>query len=125
MEFSINYNIQGEILLPLRYSEEEANTTLKYKDFSNLTYLNFRKVLLQGELLKFYVILKITGEKTDAAQEVLENLFFKIKFEEANVKKDIDNEDIEQTDEYEKTLSDLFTINSEKLNTKNDEYAIF
>lgn len=122
MEFSINYNIHGEILLPLRYSEEEAHTTLKYKDFSNLTYLNFRKVLLQGELLKFYVILKITGEKTDAAQEVLENLFFKIKFEEANVKKDIDNEDIEHTDEYEKTLSDLFTINSEKLNTKNDEY---
>ena len=73
-----------------------------------MTYLNFRKVLLQGELLKFYVILKITGEKTDAAQEVLENLFFKIKFEEANVKKDIDNEDIEHTDEYEKTLSDLF-----------------
>ena len=62
MEFMIDYDIQGEILLPLKYTEEFKNN-LKYEDLSKFNFLNFRKVLLQGELLKFFIVLKIDGEK--------------------------------------------------------------
>ena len=119
MEFMIDYDIQGEILLPLKYTEEFKNN-LKYEDLSKFNFLNFRKVLLQGELLKFFIVLKIDGEKTQAAKDILDSIFFKIEFEATDVPKE--NESGIKDEEYEKTLSDLFTINSDKLHNKNEDY---
>ena len=119
MEFMIDYDIQGEILLPLKYTEEFKNN-LKYEDLSKFNFLNFRKVLLQGELLKFFIVLKIDGEKTQAAKDILDSIFFKIEFEATDIPKE--NESGIKDEEYEKTLSDLFTINSDKLHNKNEDY---
>ena len=77
MEFMIDYDIQGEILLPLKYTGE-LKDKLKYEDLSKYNYLNFKKVLLQGELLKFYIVLKIDGEKTQAARDILDGIFLKL-----------------------------------------------
>ena len=119
MEFMIDYDIQGEILLPLKYTESFKNN-LKYEDLSKFNYLNFRKVLLQGELLKFFIVLKIDGEKTQAAKDILDSIFFKIEFEATDIPKE--NENGIKDEEYEKTLSDLFTVNSDKLHNKNEDY---
>ena len=74
-------------LLPLKYTEEFKNN-LKYEDLSKFNFLNFRKVLLQGELLKFFIVLKIDGEKTQAAKDILDSIFFKIEFEATDVPKE-------------------------------------
>ena len=68
MEFMIDYDILGEILLPLKYTGELKNN-LKYEDLTKFNYLNFRKVLLQGELLKFFIVLLsslYSFERTDS-----------------------------------------------------------
>lgn len=103
----------------MKYTGELKNK-LKYEDLSKYNYLNFRKVLLQGELLKFYIVLKIDGEKTQAARDILDGIFFKIEFETTDMRKE--SESGIKDEECEKTLSDLFTINSDKLHNKNEDY---
>ena len=120
MDF-LDYDVQGEILLPLKHTKTES---MKYEEISNTSYLNYRNILLQGELIHFYVILKIQGLSQNESLKILNSLHFKIDFQStlSSGKSDSTQNDIAlKEEEYSKTLSDLFTMNSEKINLQNNE----
>lgn len=77
MEFS-DYDIHGEILFPRMNSQFSS---LSYQTISNTTFLNYRNTLLQGELLHFYVLLKIQGSSFDDSFDILNNIHFKLSFQ--------------------------------------------
>ena len=127
METLYNNSFTIEILIPLITTNlKEKNETLKLENISKMTYKDFRNILFQGELLKFYILLKSNILIPDL-KELLEEFYFKIEFEESgnNIENQMDINSAssnENETEYNKTLNDLFTINTEKLNDRNYEY---
>ena len=121
MDFEINF--EKDILIPfLTTNLKDKNETLTYEKISKMTYKDFRNVIFQGELLKFYIIIKSPNSISNL-KEYLEQFYFKIEFEKSKESNELDNKSmLSNENEYEKTLNDLFTINTEKLNDKNYEY---
>ena len=121
MDFEINF--EKYILIPfLTTNLKDKNETLTWEKISKMTYKDFRNVIFQGELLKFYIIIK-SPNSIPNLKEYFEQFYFKIEFEKSQESNELDNKSIlSNENEYEKTLNDLFTINTEKLNDKNYEY---
>ena len=121
MDFEINF--EKFILIPfLTTNLKDKNEILTYEKISKMTYKDFRNVIFQGELLKFYIVIKSPNSISNL-KEYFEQFYFKIEFEKSQESNELDNKSIlSNENEYEKTLNDLFTINTEKLNDKNYEY---
>jgi hypothetical protein len=118
----IEINFDKYVLIPFLTSNK--NETLTCEKISKMTYKDFRNVIFQGELLKFYIIIK-SPNSIPNLKEYFEQFYFKIEFEKSEGTKEFDNKSLlsnQNENEYEKTLNDLFTINTEKLNDKNYEY---
>jgi len=118
----IEINFDKYVLIPFLTSNK--NETLTWEKISKMTYKDFRNVIFQGELLKFYIIIK-SPNSIPNLKEYFEQFYFKIEFEKSEGTKEFDNKSLlsnQNENEYEKTLNDLFTINTEKLNDKNYEY---
>ena len=121
MEMMLDFNINGEVLIPFYNSSflSSKDSQASVKDILNSSYSDFRNVLFQGELIKLYILLKPDNMEPSKIKPFLESLFFKIELESTS----INNSD--QNDKgkiLESTLNDLFTINSEKIDEKNHEY---
>ena len=57
MDFDVNF--EKYVLIPFLTSNlKDRNETLTYENISKMTYKDFRNVIFQGELLKFYIIIK-------------------------------------------------------------------
>ena len=129
MELMLDFNINGEILIPLENNSLFPDKKeLTYKDIYECSYDKFRNVLFQGELVKIFIILKSGGNiQTSRLKNFFDNIYFKIEFENTEAIKINDeikaqNKNIDQTLTLERNSNDLFTINSEKINEKNYEY---
>ena len=118
----IEFNISGEVLIPLENSNFlSQKKDITYKDLKECTYNQFRNALFQGELIKFYILLKPDNMEPSKIKSFLENLYFKIDFEStgvSNINEQIKNKE----DGQENSVNNLFTINTEKINEKNYEY---
>jgi len=118
----IEFNINGEVLIPLENSNFlSQKKDITYKDLKECTYNQFRNVLFQGELIKFYILLKPDNMEPSKIQSFLENLYFKVDFESTgalNINEQMKNQD----EGPENSVNDLFTTNTEKINEKNYEY---
>ena len=125
MDLLLDFNINGEVLIPLRNSEFLSNKEeVTYKDLYESSYHQFRNVLFQGELIKFYILLKTDNIEPSKIKPFFENLFFKIEFESTSAI-NINEESkslFSKKEEIEITTNDLFTTNTEKINEKNYEY---
>ena len=121
----IEINFDKYVLIPFLTSNlKDKNETLTWEKISKMTYKDFRNVIFQGELLKFYIIIK-SPNSIPNLKEYFEQFYFKIEFEKSEETNELDNKSLlsnQNENEYEKTLNDLFTINTEKLNDKNYEY---
>lgn len=125
MDLLLDFNINGEVLIPLENSNFLSDKKeITYKDLYECSYNQFRNVLFQGELIKFYILLKTTNIEKSKIKSFFENLFFKIEFESTSgVSINQESQSLfSQKEELEKTLNDLFTTNTEKINEKNYEY---
>ena len=125
MDLLLDFNINGEVLIPLENSNFLSDKKeITYKDLYECSYNQFRNVLFQGELIKFYILLKTTNIEKSKIKSFFENLFFKIEFESTSgININQASESLfSQKEELEKTLNDLFTTNTEKINEKNYEY---
>jgi hypothetical protein len=125
MDLMLDFNINGEVLIPLENSNFLSDKKeITYKDLYECSYNQFRNVLFQGELIKFYILLKTTNIEKSKIKSFFENLFFKIEFESTSgININQASESLfSQKEELEKTLNDLFTTNTEKINEKNYEY---
>ena len=107
MEFS-DYDIHGEILFPLTNSPLPS---LSYQAMSNTSFLNYRNTLLQGELLHFYVLLKIHGIPFSDSLNVLNNIHFQLSFQST---------DSNTPDDSNSTAFHLFPTNTPPLSTENE-----
>ena len=125
MDLLLDFNINGEVLIPLRNSEFLSNKEeVTYKDLYESSYHQFRNVLFQGELIKFYILLKTDNIEPSKIKPFFDNLFFKIEFESTSAI-NINEESkslFSKKEEIEITTNDLFTTNTEKINEKNYEY---
>ena len=119
MEVMLDFNINGEILIPFFNSSSlKNNNSLSVKDICNCTYSDFRNILFQGELIKLYILLQPDNMEPSRIKNFLDNLFFKIELESTSgLGTNNENEKL-----LESTINDLFTINSEKIDEKNYEY---
>lgn len=82
MEYVFDCDVVGEILIPLENNTEQKFSDSKFNDLSKLTsntYKEFRSILFQGELLRFFVIAKI--ESPQSGPEFFDNLFVKFEFD--------------------------------------------
>ena len=121
MEMMLDFNINGEVLIPFYNSSflSSKNSPVSVKDIRNSSYSDFRNVLFQGELIKLYILLKPDNIEKEKIKSFLESLFFKIELESTSIS-NTDSNDKEKI--LESTLNDLFTINTEKIDDKNYEY---
>ncbi|MCQ2820820.1 MAG: hypothetical protein MJ252_26470 [archaeon] len=108
-------------------AESPSEGTLKYSSLISTPFTKFRNVLLQGELLKFYILVKCDKKNVPSAKEVFEQLQIKIEFEPTNIsasekKNNSDSEYVNYLSEYTKSLSDLFSNNLDKIENRNSEY---
>ena len=120
---AIDFNINGEVLISLENSSFLSDKKeITYKDLYECSYNQFRNVLFQGELIKFFILLKSHNIEKEKIQSFFENLFFKIEFESTSSLKEESQSLYSKKDALEKTENDLFTTNTEKINEKNYEY---
>lgn len=118
----IEFNINGEVLIPLENSNFlSQKKDITYKDLKDCTYNQFRNVLFQGELIKFYILLKPDNMEPSKIKSFLENLYFKIDFESTGAL-NINEQMQKQEEGPQNSVNDLFTTNTEKINEKNYEY---
>ena len=125
MDLILDFNINGEVLIPLKNSDFLSDKKeITYKYLYESSYDQFRNVLFQGELIKFFILLKTDNIESSKIKSFLENVFFKIEFESTNPLniKDTITSLYTKNEELDKTLNDLFTTNTEKINEKNYEY---
>jgi hypothetical protein len=85
MEYLLDYDIFGEVLIPLEnnleHSYEKSNINLE--SILNKNFKDFRSILFQGELLRFFVVLQIKSQ-TDSqidAKKFLNDIFIKFDFD--------------------------------------------
>jgi hypothetical protein len=86
MEYLLDYDIVGEVLIPLEnnleHSYEKSNISLE--SILNKNFKDFRSILFQGELLRFFVVLKIKAandEQLPNPSDFLNDLFIKFDFD--------------------------------------------
>ena len=125
MDLILDFNVTGEVLIPMENSNFLSDKKeITYKDLYECSYTQFRNVLFQGELIRFYILLKSDKINSSDIKNFYENIFFKIEFESTDTKNM--NTDPQTTFSDQRNLEtnfyDLFTTNSEKINEKNYEY---
>lgn len=136
MEYVIDVDIIGEILIPLENNIDKNNKT--YKNLELLldkNFNDFRSIIFQGEVLRFFLVLKI--DSPNNIEDLLEEIYFKLEFDpscdideiESIRADDIenhlgfpnDNDDNYIFQEYEKPkYTDLFAIHRNTLFTTAD-----
>lgn len=116
MEFQTDYEIYGEILIPTEnskfFNEKEL---LSLDDISKCSYTQFRNIIFQGELLRLIFIIKCDNY----TENNFDKLVFKIDFEGTETN-NIDEDD--ESENENKVLSDVFTVNNNKINDINLKY---
>ncbi len=136
MEYVIDVDIVGEILIPLENNIDKNNKTYKNLDsVLEKTFIDFRSIIFQGEVLRFFLVLKI--DSPNNIENLLDEMFFKLEFDSSCDIDDIDSiraDDIENdlgfpndTDnnnlfhDFEKPkYTDLFAIHRNTLFTETD-----
>jgi hypothetical protein len=82
MEYVFDCDVVGEILIPLENNFDHKQADNKFSDLSKLTertYKEFRSILFQGELLRFFLIARI--DSPQSGPEFFDNLFVKFEFD--------------------------------------------
>ena len=98
MEPMIDYEILGEVLIPLENSNFFSNIpAISFQELNKCKYSSFRKILFQGESLRFYIILQ-TNKKIPNVSSLFDRINFNIEFESTEIDKNINiNKDEKNT----------------------------
>ena len=120
----LDFNIKGEIFIPLENSNFlNGKSDITYKDLYETSYTDYRNVLFQGEIIKFYIVLKSDDPEKEKAKSLLDKLFLKIEYESADINEEDDENDADaQKEKLMNSMNDLFSIDTDKLNEKDYEY---
>jgi hypothetical protein len=95
MEYTFDCDIIGEILIPLKnnfgeiHDTNNFNNKQKFNPFAlrldsileGKNFKDFRSILFQGELLRFFIVLKIEKTKDINILSLINNLYIKFEFD--------------------------------------------
>ena len=85
----IDYEILGEVLIPLENSNFLSNKSpVTFQDLNKCNYKSFRKILFQGESLRFYIILQ-TNKQIPNISSLFDKINFNIEFESTEIDRNI------------------------------------
>lgn len=94
MEYIIDVDLIGEILIPLENSKNKTKKTFtNLEDIISKNFNDFRSIIFQGEVLRIFIIMKIDTPKN--IENLLEETFFKVEFDpfcDQETKEDSENE---------------------------------
>ena len=88
MDAMIDYEILGDVLIPLENGKFLSNKSpINYNDLNSCNYKLFRKILFQGELLKFYITLQSNKANISDISSIFDKIYFNIEFESTEIEK--------------------------------------
>ena len=121
MELSLPPEVAGEVLIPLENGSFFPNKNIPLiQDIYSCSYRNFRKVLFQGESLKFYIVLKSLKKISANISNFFDKILFKIDFEPNDIEKKVNiNEDGEEMIEINKD-KDVNFYSTNKIGEEKD-----
>ena len=90
MEPMIDYEILGDVLIPLENGNFLGNkSSVTFQDLNKCHYKLFRKILFQGESLKFYITLQTSKQNIPNISSFFNKIHFNIEFESTEIDKNI------------------------------------
>ena len=90
MEAMIDYEVLGDVLIPLENGNFlSQKSPINFQDLNTCNYKSFRKILFQGETLKFYIVIQVSKQNIPNIATILDKLNFNIEFESTEI--DINN----------------------------------
>ena len=86
----IDYEVLGDVLIPLENGNFlSQKSPINFQDLNTCNYKSFRKILFQGETLKFYIVIQVSKQNIPNIATILDKLNFNIEFESTEI--DINN----------------------------------
>ena len=86
----IDYEILGDVLIPLENGNFLGNkSSVTFQDLNKCHYKLFRKILFQGESLKFYITLQTSKQNIPNISSFFNKIHFNIEFESTEIDKNI------------------------------------
>ncbi len=123
MEYTFDYDLVGEIMIPLTNNNGEAPEEPKSnrKNFNNKIKINplgfrlesilegknfkdFRSILFQGELLRFFIILKMEKTKNVDILKLINDIHIKFEFDSSCNSKNYEIKKSEDKESLKKSL---------------------
>ena len=133
MEYHLDYDIIGEVMIPLENNFIENQQTdgpispsknqipltnhlsIKLESILEKNYKDFRSILFQGELLRFFVVLRIDKSDDLNTEEIIKSLHIKFEFDSSCTDSSINTTDeidasqvISENDSLSRATGDLF-----------------
>ena len=129
MEPMIDYEILGEVLIPLENRNYLSNISPTFQDLNKCNYKSFRKILFQGESLRFYIILQ-TNKQIPNISSLFDKIYFNLEFESTEIDKNINinqnenNQAINQGQDDSDNLSFKFYSSNKNIEQNNNKNNI-
>ena len=116
MDAMIDYEILGDVLIPLENGKFLSNKSpITYNDLNNCNYKLFRKILFQGELLKFYITLQSNKANISDISSIFDKIYFNIEFESTEIEKN----NLNINEEEKNSMSDETIVPSFRFYSSN------
>ena len=116
MDVMIDYEILGEVLIPLENGKFLSNKSpITYNDLNSCNYKLFRKILFQGELLKFYITLQSNKANISDISSIFDKIYFNIEFESTEIEKN----NLNINEEEKNSISDETIVPSFRFYSSN------
>ena len=86
----IDYEVLGDVLIPLENGNFlSKKSPIYFQDLNTCNYKSFRKILFQGETLKFYIVIQSSKQNIPNILTIFDKMNFNIEFESTEI--DINN----------------------------------
>ena len=116
MDAMIDYEILGDVLIPLENGKFLSNKSpITYNDLNSCNYKLFRKILFQGELLKFYITLQSNKANKSDISSIFDKIYFNIEFESTEIEKN----NLNINEEEKNSMSDETIVPSFRFYSSN------
>ena len=78
----IDYDILGEVLIHLENGNFfENKSPISFQDLNKCNYKSFRKILFQGESIKFYIVIQVNKQNIPNISSTFDKIYFNIEFQ--------------------------------------------
>lgn len=82
----IDYEILGDVLIPLENGNFlSKKSPISFQDLNSCNYKKFRRILFQGESLKFYIVIQANKQNIPNIEAIFDKINFNIEFESTEI----------------------------------------